>query len=64
MSFRNKTWQDIVALDEHLTVFLKLDEALERFLEDFGFSSHEAYKIGMLTPVRFEKQQLQTARAA
>ena len=45
MSFRNKTWQDIAALDEHLTVFLKLDEALERFLEDFGFSSHEAYKI-------------------
>ena len=46
MSFRNKTWQDIAALDEHLTVFLKLDEALERFLGDFGFSSHEAYKIG------------------
>jgi hypothetical protein len=46
MSFRNKTWQDIAALDEHLTVFLKLDEALERFLEDFRFSSHEAYKIG------------------
>ena len=45
MSFRNKRWQDIAALDEHLTVFLKLDEALERFLEDFGFSSHEAYKI-------------------
>ena len=45
MSFRNKRWQDIAALDEHLTVFLKLDEALERFLEEFGFSSHEAYKI-------------------
>jgi hypothetical protein len=45
MSYRGKTWQDIAALDEHLTVFLKLDEALERFLEDFGFSSHEAYKI-------------------
>jgi len=45
MSFRNKRWQDIAALDEHLTVFLKLDEALECFLEDFGFSSHEAYKI-------------------
>jgi len=45
MSFRNKTWQDIAALDEHLNVFLTLDEALERFLEDFGFSSHEAYKI-------------------
>lgn len=46
MSFRNKTWQDIAALDEHLTVFLTLDEALERFLGDFGFSSHEVYKIG------------------
>jgi hypothetical protein len=45
MSYRGKTWQDIAALDEHLTVFLKLDEALERFLEDFGFSLHEAYKI-------------------
>ena len=43
--YRHKTWTDIAALDEHLTVFLKLDEALERFLEDFGFSSHEAYKI-------------------
>src|ERR1035437_2274790 len=38
-------WPDVAALDEHLTVFLKLDEALERFLEDFAFSSHEPYKI-------------------
>jgi hypothetical protein len=45
MSFRSKRWQDIAAVDEHLTVFLKLDKALECFLKDFGFSSHVAYKI-------------------
>jgi hypothetical protein len=45
-SHRYQTWTDIAALDEHLTVFfLKLDEALEHFLEDFAFSSHEPYKI-------------------
>jgi hypothetical protein len=36
---------DVAPLDEHLTVFLKLDEALERFLEEFESSSHEPYKI-------------------
>jgi tetrahydromethanopterin S-methyltransferase subunit B len=45
MSHRHHTWYDIADLNENLTVFLKLDEALERFLEDFAFSSHEPYKI-------------------
>lgn len=45
MSFRHKTWQDIAPLDEHLTVFLKLDEVLERFLEDFEFSAPQPYRI-------------------
>jgi len=44
-SYRHHTWTDVAALDQHLTVFLKLDEALERFLEDFESSSHEPYKI-------------------
>ena len=45
MSHRHHTWYDIADLNENLTVFLKLDEALERFLEGFAFSSHEPYKI-------------------
>jgi len=44
-AYRHHIWTDIAALDEHLTVFLKLDEALERFLEDFGPSSNERYTI-------------------
>jgi len=43
--YRHKLWTDVAALDDHLTVFLKLDEALENFLGDFGFSSPEPYKI-------------------
>ena len=42
---RHHTWTDVASLDEHLAVFLKLDEALESFLEDFASSSHEPYKI-------------------
>ena len=42
---RYKAWMEVAALDEHLTVFLKLDEALERFLEDLGSFSREPYKI-------------------
>jgi hypothetical protein len=45
MSHRHHTWHDIADLNENLTVFLKLDEALERFLEGFAFSSYEPYKI-------------------
>jgi len=45
MSYRHAVWSEIAALDEQLAVFLKLDEALERFLADFGFSSHEPYVI-------------------
>jgi hypothetical protein len=44
-SHRHHTWTDVAALDEHLTVFLKLDEALEGFLVDFASSSHEPYRI-------------------
>ena len=43
--YRHKTWTDIAALDEHLTAFLKLDEALERFLQDLGSSSRGPYQI-------------------
>jgi hypothetical protein len=42
---RHHAWTDVAALDEHLTVFLKLDEALEGFLVDFASSSHEPYRI-------------------
>lgn len=45
MNNRYKGWTDVAALDEHLTVFLKMDEALERFLGDLEPSSHEPYKI-------------------
>jgi len=45
MSYRYTAWLEIAALDEQLAVFLKLDEALERFLADFGLSSHEPYVI-------------------
>ena len=44
-AYRHHVWMDIAALDEHLTVFLKLDEALERWLADFGVSSREPYVI-------------------
>jgi len=40
-----KGWRDVSALDEHLAVFLKMDEALERFLGDIASFSHEHYKI-------------------
>jgi hypothetical protein len=36
MNNRYKGWTDVAALDEHLTVFLKMDEALERFLGDIA----------------------------
>jgi hypothetical protein len=45
MSYRHTAWLEIAALDEQLAVFMKLDEALERFLADFGLSSHEPYVI-------------------
>lgn len=45
MESRHKTWTEVAALDEHLTVFLKLDEALERFLEDSASFTREPYKI-------------------
>src|ERR1035437_2568286 len=45
MSYRHTAWLEIAALDEQLAVFLKLDEALERFRSEFGLSSHEAYVI-------------------
>jgi hypothetical protein len=45
MSRRYNSWFDVAALDEHLTVFLKLDEALERFLGDSASFSREPYKI-------------------
>jgi len=43
--YRHQLWTDVAAVDEHLTVFLKLDEALESLLGDFGLSSHQPYKI-------------------
>jgi len=45
MNNRYKGWTDVAALDEHLTVFLKMDEALERFLGDIASFSREPYKI-------------------
>jgi HAD superfamily hydrolase (TIGR01509 family) len=45
MNNRYQSWLDVAALDEHLTVFLKLDEALERFLADSASFSREPYKI-------------------
>ena len=45
MSSRYKSWTDVAALHEHLTVFLKLDEALERFLGDFAPFSRGPYKV-------------------
>jgi len=42
---RHHTWTDIAEPDEHVTVFLKLDEALEGFLGDFASSSLKAYTI-------------------
>ena len=42
---RYKGWTDVAALDEHLTVFLKMDEALERFLGDISSFCREPYKI-------------------
>jgi hypothetical protein len=44
-SHRHHTWTEVAALDEHLTVFLQLDEALENVLLGFASSSHEPYKI-------------------
>jgi len=43
--YRNHLWTEIAQLDEHLTVFLMLDEALECFLEDFASTLHEPYVI-------------------
>src|SRR5664280_2875209 len=45
MSSRYKSWTDVAALHEHLTVFLKLDEALERFLGDIAPFSRGPYKV-------------------
>ena len=42
---RNYTWKDVSELDAHLAAFLNLDEALERFLGEFGSVSHDPYKI-------------------
>ncbi len=61
--YRHQLWTDVAAVDEHLTVFLKLDEALEGFLRDFGLSSHLPYKIstGGGAVDRPSREQISTA---
>jgi hypothetical protein len=44
-NFRKRSWTDLAEPDEHLTVFVKLDEALGRFLGDFAPSSGIAYTV-------------------
>ena len=42
---RHHTWTDIAESDEHVTVFLKLDEALGGFLGDFASTALKSYTI-------------------
>jgi hypothetical protein len=42
---RNESWSEIADEEEHLTVFLKFDEAIEGILGDFNATAQKSYKI-------------------